>query len=84
MADSDSIDDTEGLRERALHLAAEVAETDDNNVPVLLLRLKGKSFNFLKYPQPAPGNASRDLSQSVRLRITVEFKSYRGISASRK
>ena len=29
------------VRQRALHLAAEVAETDDSNVPVLLLQLKG-------------------------------------------
>lgn len=34
-------DKTEQARERALHLAAEVAETDDRNVPVLLLQLKG-------------------------------------------
>ncbi|KAJ7369736.1 IQ calmodulin-binding motif-containing protein [Desmophyllum pertusum] len=33
-------DKTEQARERALHLAAEVAETDDRNVPVLLLQLK--------------------------------------------
>ena len=32
---------TEQVRQRALHLAAEVAETDDSNVPVLLLQLKG-------------------------------------------
>jgi len=32
---------TELARQRALHLAAEVAETDDSNVPVLLLQLKG-------------------------------------------
>lgn len=31
---------TEQLRQRALHLAAEVAETNDDNVPVLLLQLK--------------------------------------------
>lgn len=31
---------TEQIRQRALHLAAEVAETDDSNVPVLLLQLK--------------------------------------------
>lgn len=31
---------TQQTRERALHLAAEVAETDDSNVPVLLLQLK--------------------------------------------
>lgn len=42
MADTDS--ETEELRERALHLAAEVAEMDDCNVPVLLLRLKGKVY----------------------------------------
>lgn len=40
--DSDADLDEVGLiREKALHLAAEVAETDDNNVPVLLLGLKG-------------------------------------------
>ena len=33
---------TEQARQRALHLAAEVAETDNSNVPVLLLQLKGK------------------------------------------
>ena len=38
-------DQTEQLRQRALHLAAEVAETGDSNVPVLLLQLKG---NFSK------------------------------------
>ena len=32
---------TEQARQRALHLAAEVAETEDSNVPVLLLQLKG-------------------------------------------
>ena len=32
---------TEQVRQRALHLAAEVAETDDSNVTVLLLQLKG-------------------------------------------
>ena len=32
---------TEQARQRALHLVAEVAETDDSNVPVLLLQLKG-------------------------------------------
>lgn len=34
--------DASEIKERALHLAAEVAETNDNNVPVLLLGLKGK------------------------------------------
>lgn len=33
--------DVDEVRQRALHLAAEVAETDDSNVPVLLLQLKG-------------------------------------------
>lgn len=33
-------DQMEQLRQRALHLAAEVAETGDSNVPVLLLQLK--------------------------------------------
>jgi hypothetical protein len=33
--------DTEEIKQRALHLAAEVAETDDSNMPVLLLGLKG-------------------------------------------
>lgn len=32
--------DVDEVRQRALHLAAEVAETDDSNVPVLLLQLK--------------------------------------------
>lgn len=32
---------TEQARQRALHLAAEVAETEDSNVLVLLLQLKG-------------------------------------------
>ena len=32
---------TEQVRQCALHLAAEVAETDDSNVTVLLLQLKG-------------------------------------------
>ena len=35
---------TEQVRQRALHLAAEVAETDDSNVPVLLLQLKGNRY----------------------------------------
>lgn len=35
---------TQQIIERALHLAAEVAETDDSNVPVLLLQLKGTLF----------------------------------------
>ncbi|KXJ18595.1 hypothetical protein AC249_AIPGENE8964 [Exaiptasia diaphana] len=39
--DSDTdLDEVPLMREKALHLAAEVAETDDNNVPVLLLGLK--------------------------------------------
>ena len=33
--------DTQEVRQKILHLAAEVAETDDNNVPVLLLQLRG-------------------------------------------
>lgn len=33
--------DVDEVREKALHLVAEVAVTDDNNVPVLLLGLKG-------------------------------------------
>lgn len=37
----ESNEQTEQARQRALHLAAEVAETDDSNVPVLLLQLKG-------------------------------------------
>ena len=37
----DADEHTEQVRQRALHLAAEVAETDDSNVPVLLLQLKG-------------------------------------------
>ena len=37
----DGDEETEQARQRALHLAAEVAETDDSNVPVLLLQLKG-------------------------------------------
>lgn len=37
----ESDEQTEQARQRALHLAAEVAETDDSNVPVLLLQLKG-------------------------------------------
>lgn len=36
----DGDEETEQARQRALHLAAEVAETDDSNVPVLLLQLK--------------------------------------------
>ena len=38
-------EETQHFRERALHLAAEVAETDDSNVPLLLLRLKGTFFS---------------------------------------
>lgn len=38
----DGDEETEQARQRAFHLAAEVAETDDGNVPVLLLQLKGK------------------------------------------
>ena len=37
----ESDEQTEQARQRALHLADEVAETDDSNVPVLLLQLKG-------------------------------------------
>ena len=40
---------TEQLRQRALHLAAEVAETNDDNVPVLLLQLKGNYWKSLKH-----------------------------------
>lgn len=40
---------TEEARQRALHLAAEVAETDDSNVTVLLLQLKGNlHFNLYR------------------------------------
>ena len=42
----DGDEETEQARQRALHLAAEVAETDDGNVPVLLLQLKGTSTLF--------------------------------------
>ena len=41
----ESDEQTEQARQRALHLAAEVAETDDSNVPVLLLQLKGALMN---------------------------------------
>lgn len=41
MKSMESNEQTEQARQRALHLAAEVAETDDSNVPVLLLQLKG-------------------------------------------
>lgn len=34
------------VRQQILHLAAEVAETDDGNVPVLLLQLKGAIISF--------------------------------------
>lgn len=40
-------EETEQARQRALHLAAEVAETDDSNVPILLLQLKGTLTFFI-------------------------------------
>ena len=44
----DGDEETEQARQRALHLAAEVAETDDSNVPVLLLQLKGTLTFFTR------------------------------------
>lgn len=45
----DGDEETEQARQRALHLAAEVAETDDSNVPVLLLQLKGTLTFYSSY-----------------------------------
>ena len=44
----ESDEQTQKARERALHLTAEVAETDDSNVPVLLLQLKGILLSYCK------------------------------------
>ena len=39
--------DVEQARVKILHLAAEVAETDDNNVPILLKQLQGISPTYV-------------------------------------
>ena len=49
MKSMESNDQTEQARQRALHLAAEVAETDDSNVPVLLLQLKGTLVKIINH-----------------------------------
>lgn len=50
MKSMESNEQTEQARQRALHLAAEVAETDDSNVPVLLLQLKGTLVKIIIIP----------------------------------
>lgn len=49
MKSMESNEQTEQARQRALHLAAEVAETDDSNVPVLLLQLKGTLVKIMNH-----------------------------------
>lgn len=73
---------TQQIIERALHLAAEVAETDDSNVPVLLLQLK--DILDLAPPRSSLGEVLRnhlwnyDVIQVCNLALKQDFAAIAG------
>lgn len=65
----DGDEETEQARQRALHLAAEVAETDDSNVPVLLLQLKGTLTFFTRRIQTGIQELPKIENNYIRLNM---------------